>query len=312
MRLRDSALSLDDYNLWKTHEVDDVDPVAACPWPGSDQLLEEALFLVPENGPAGKVNGRRLAARSPLHSEPGSASSTGIVVRCEAKHNRGGGEHRKAEDFRNVRQALHLCVGARVMLTQNRLWDVPTVPFGLMNGARGVVVAILYVPPGAARTDGNELAGSGFPVSYAGNFPRGLEQCPLPDIVVVHFPAYAGPACFANLPRTWVPVPCAEIRHQKIKSLARVGVPLRLAWALTFHKSQGITAEEGCVVSFDGARALQTVSKLGLAFVTWTRATRWEKMAFHKLPPLADFVAARLTWEFRPEALSRVMPTILL
>ena len=43
-------------------------------------------------------------------------------------------------------------------------------------------------------TDGNELAGSGFHVSLAGNFPRGLEQCPLPDIVVVHFPAYAGPA----------------------------------------------------------------------------------------------------------------------
>ena len=88
MRLRDSALSLDDYNLWKTHEIDDMNPVAACPWPGSDQLLEEALFLVPENGPAGKVNGKRLAARSPLHSEPGSASSTGIAVRCEAKHNR--------------------------------------------------------------------------------------------------------------------------------------------------------------------------------------------------------------------------------
>ena len=37
---------------------------------------------------------------------------------------------------------------------------------------------------------------------------------------------------------------------------------------------------------------------MGLAFVAWTRATRWEKMAFHKLPPLADFVAARLTREF--------------
>ena len=80
MRLRDSALSLDDYSLWKTHELDDVDPTATCPWPGSGQLLEEALFLVPENMPAGKVNGKRLAARSPLHSEPGSASSSGILI----------------------------------------------------------------------------------------------------------------------------------------------------------------------------------------------------------------------------------------
>ena len=46
----------------------------------------------------------------------------------------------------------------------------------------------------------------------------------------------------------------------------------------------GIIAEEGCVVSFDGALSAIAVSKLGLAFVAWTRATRWEKMAFHKLP----------------------------
>ena len=52
------------------------------------------------------------------------------------------------------------------------------------------------------------------------------------------------------------------------------------------------------MASFEGARGSQAVSKLGLAFVAWTRATRWEKMAFHKLPPLADFVAARLTREF--------------
>jgi len=71
-----------------------------------------------------------------------------------------------------------------------------------------------------------------------------------------------------------------------------------LSWALTFHKSQGITAEEGCVVSFDGTHSATTVSKLGLAFVAWTRATRWEKMAFHKLPLLEHFVAARLTREF--------------
>ena len=86
-----------------------------------------------------------------------------------------------------MRKALHLCVGARVMLTQNRLWDVPTVPLGLMNGARGIVVAILYAAPGSARADGNELAGTGFPTTTLGSFPRGLDQCHLPGMVVVHY-----------------------------------------------------------------------------------------------------------------------------
>ena len=36
-------------------------------------------------------------------------------------------------------------------------------------------------------------------------------------------------------------------------------------------------AEEGCVVSSDGALSTTAGSKLGLAFVAWARATRWEK-----------------------------------
>ena len=95
-----------------------------------------------------------------LHSEPGSSSSGGVVVRCEARHSKESGIHRKAEDFTQVRKALHLCVWARVMLTQNKLWDVSTLPFGLMNGARGVVAAVLYAPPGTERTDSIDLAGS--------------------------------------------------------------------------------------------------------------------------------------------------------
>ena len=48
-----------------------------------------------------------------------------------------------------VRTAIHVCVGARVMITQNRIWVAPTVPLGLMNGARGVIVAILCDAPSA-------------------------------------------------------------------------------------------------------------------------------------------------------------------
>ena len=110
-------------------------------------MLSEAVVLAPGNALAGKISGDQLAAIAPLHGEPGSASSGHVVVRCEARHSQGRGETRKAYDFRNVYKATHLCVGARVMLTQNRVWGVGAVPFGLMNGARGVVLAILYAAP---------------------------------------------------------------------------------------------------------------------------------------------------------------------
>ena len=51
-------------------------------------------------------------------------------------------------------------------------------------------------------------------------------------------------------------------------------------------------------MSFAGARSSSCEGKLGLAFVAWTRAERWERMAFHKLPPLDEFIAVRLTREF--------------
>ena len=307
MRLRDAAITREDYELWKTHELDvlqESGPGSAshCSWEGSENLLREAVVLVPENAAAGKVNGKQLAARAPLHGTAGSSSAAGVVVRIEARHNNPRGKHKPADDFRQVRRALHLCVGARVMLTQNRIWGVPTVPLGLMNGARGVAVAILYVSTDGERTDGSVLAGTGHPTSMLGAFPRGEHLCPVPDFVVVHFPDYKGPACFDDLPKTWVPIPCAEAQHKTLQWVTRASLPLRLAWALTIHKSQGITTHEGSIVSFDGCSGRAPVAKLGLAFVAWTRATKWGRMAFHKLPPFADFLAARLTREFSARA----------
>lgn len=154
-----------------------------------------------------------------------------VVVRCEARHNNERGEHRKADAFRNMRKALHLCVGARVFLKLNTIWNVGTVPLGLMNGARGVVVALVYAGPGHSRADGNELAGTGYPScrvapgSGSALPPRGLDACPLPNFVVVHFPDYVGRPIFPGLPSTWVPISAEEVRSQQSKQLSRVGMP---------------------------------------------------------------------------------------
>ena len=124
---------------------------------------------------------------------PGAANAEGVVVSAEARHTDPRGLHKTADEFVQVRGALHLRVGARVLLTQNHIWGVPTVTLGLMNGARGVVVAILYAPDAGARADGHAMAGAGHPSSTPGVFPRGPAQCPLPDFVVVHFPQYKPP-----------------------------------------------------------------------------------------------------------------------
>ena len=69
----------------------------------------------------------------------------------------------------------------------------------------------LLEPPLGQRVDGNTMAGTGFPSCHLHSSPRGLDSCPLPDVVVVHFPCYVGPALLPGLPRTWVPVPSAEV-----------------------------------------------------------------------------------------------------
>ena len=143
MRLRDIAITKDDYELWQTHSLDGCDAQHDAPWPGGENLLQQALYLVADNTRAGGINGQRLASRAPLQQEPSSDSSLSVVVRCEARHNNERGANRKASAFRNVRKALHLCVGARVFLCLNSIWGVSTVPLGLMNGARGIVVAII-------------------------------------------------------------------------------------------------------------------------------------------------------------------------
>ena len=231
MRLRDAAITLEDYALWKQHEIDDDEnshvgdaaSSSGATWSGAGSLLSEGLWLVAENSQAGSINGQRLASTVPRLGQPTLGSCSSIVVRCEARHNNPRAENRKAADFRNIRKACHLRVGARVILTVNAIWDVQTVPLGLMNGARGIVVAILFASVGSQRTDGNEMAGVGVPTLPDGQMlPRGMDQCPLPDFVVVHFPGYTGPCLLTGLPQTWVPVPCCEVMSKTSKFLRRV------------------------------------------------------------------------------------------
>ena len=57
---------------------------------------------------------------------------------------------RPSEEYSQLRSRVHLGIGAPVMLIVKNLWDSRTVHLGLMNGARGHVVAIVAKEVGPA------------------------------------------------------------------------------------------------------------------------------------------------------------------
>lgn len=151
--------------------------------------------------------------------------------------------------------SLVLCVGARVMLTDN-LW----VEGGLCNGAVGVMKDIVFEADG----DGNRNQ--------------------LPSFVLVEFPGYIG-ASYVNRQGVEMPgcVPIVPVTHNFQSrdgvtdySNSRQQLPLRLAWAISIHKSQGLTLDR--VVINLGDRE----DSVGLSYVAFSRARKLDRMWFFK------------------------------
>jgi hypothetical protein len=283
LRLRDAVVTQEDHALWSSHAVN-ADGIPLTPWKNSHQLTQKALHLALENAVCGRINGQRLREHS--RTQP-------AVVKMVSEHSDNSAAAQSSEEFRQLKQYTHLCVGAPVMLTQNVLWDTSVVPLGLMNGARGIVVAIMFRKAGEFRSDG---------LSAPTGIPCGPNVCPLADIVIVHFPGYTGQAFFQGYPRTWVPVPAVKVLNERKKSQWRIAIPLKLCWAMTVHKSQGITSDEGIILNLATTSGRNPVDKAGLPFVGFTRTRGFETFAVHELPALSCFYAVRNTKVFAERA----------
>ena len=153
-------------------------------------------------------------------------------------------------DEEDLELELLIAVGARVMLTSNLWTDA-----GLVNGALGVIQQIVYNP------------GSSPPEP--------------PTYVLVRFYNYLAVPWDESIPQV---VPITPIEKGNKKQL-----PLKLAWGLTIHKSQGLTLEKATINIGKQERqgmTFTTISRVkdlaGLRFQPPFSYDRYEKMS--KLP----------------------------
>ena len=162
------------------------------------------------------------------------------VAIIKAVHSGPNASKASSEDAGGLESIICLAHNARVMLTSN-LW----VDMGLVNGAMGTVMAICY---------------------RSGESPPNL-----PIAVTVRFDSYRGP----TLSDGTVPItPLRRTWSASGGSCSRLQLPLKLAWAVTIHKSQGLTLDK--VVIDVGKKEFSA----GLTFVACSRVRRLKDLLF--------------------------------
>lgn len=138
------------------------------------------------------------------------------IATIKARHS-SGAQTLSSDEMGGLEPVIYLTKGARVMLTMN-LWT----KVGLCNGALGTVIDFVYAKAQAPPT--------------------------LPICVLIQFDEdYSGPSASAKFPRC-VPIPPVTQVSQNVgQRCERQQLPLRLAWAMTIHKSQGLTLKKAWI-----------------------------------------------------------------
>ena len=121
------------------------------------------------------------------------------------------------EQFRGLCKSFFLCSSAHIVFSAN-LWT----EMGIVNGAFGIIRDIVY--PSEKNIDS------------------------LPDVIFVEVKDYIGPKFFTDCRRkNWIPINALSIYSHEAKA-TRMQYSIRLAYAMTVHKAQGLTLKQVNVV----------------------------------------------------------------
>ena len=179
------------------------------------------------------------------------------IVKINAYHTNPKAKQISAEDMGGLEPTVYLARKARVTLTRN-LWT----RVGPCNGTMGTVKHII--------------------------FAQNQKPPMLPIAVIVQFDKddYIGPSFCENMPNC-VPIfpVTSHVNDTNGLNLERQQLPLKLAWSITIHKSQGLTLKKSWV----DLGPSENVA--GLAYVALSRVRKLsdlviEPMSFERLQPI--------------------------
>jgi len=170
--------------------------------PGFELIFKDAIRLFSTNDKVDSYNARK----------PKDLGSPVTRLTSRNHPDRAATRHISSDRFRGLPNLLYISNGCQVTLTSNIQPGT-----GLTNGTKGTVIDIVYL-----------------------NDDQTFPNVTLPSFVVVNTPTYIGPPFFSS-PLSYagyIPLGPQLFSSDDFK-YSRKQYPLRLAYALTIHKSQG-------------------------------------------------------------------------